>query len=121
MPNNQKIEQKEQKGEKRQRTRAYSAVHRYSGRWFPVMHGWRTLFHIPFTDEARISLQPQDSILVTRWRRYWLFGERTSVSDGSKARGWFPRSCVVEISSCQDDKDDNYHHHPVSGDSKKTQ
>ncbi|XP_054263650.1 palmitoyltransferase ZDHHC6 isoform X1 [Macrosteles quadrilineatus] len=109
------IEQKEQKGEKRQRTRAYSVVYRYSGRWLPVVHGWRTCCNIPFTDEARITLEPGDSVLVTRWRRYWLFGERSS-SDGSKARGWFPRCCVVEISACPDNAD-----FPQNASTKKTQ
>lgn len=37
--------------------------------------------------------------------RHWMFGERTS-SDGSNARGWFPSSCLVEISSCPEDKDE---------------
>lgn len=96
------IEQKAQKSEKRLRTRPYTVVHRYSGRWFPIAHGWRVLTHPPLTDEPRIPLEPQDIVLVTRWRRYWLFGERTSSSCGSKARGWFPRCCVVELSACDE-------------------
>lgn len=47
-----------------------------------------------------------------------MFGERTSV-DGSKARGWFPRCCVVEVSSCPDDNEE--YTSSKSCDVKKTQ
>ncbi|XP_075216074.1 palmitoyltransferase ZDHHC6 [Lycorma delicatula] len=90
------MEQKMQKNEKRMRTRAYSVIHKYSGCWCPISHGWKVLVHPPLTDETRISLKPSETVLVTRWRRYWLFGERCPPC-GKKDRGWFPRCCVVEI------------------------
>nr|CAD7263801.1 unnamed protein product [Timema shepardi] len=94
-------EQQLQKCEKRQRTRVYSAHTPYSGWWFPVVHGFGVFTHPPFTDEARITLQRGDTIHVTRWRKYWLFGEKVepgaSGDTSSRARGWFPRSCAVEV------------------------
>ncbi|XP_067008762.2 palmitoyltransferase ZDHHC6 isoform X2 [Anabrus simplex] len=93
-------EQKEQKSEKRYRTRTYTALENYSGSWIPVTKGWRVLCHPPFTDECRISLRKGDTILVTRWRRYWLFGEKLQAQETSSSRrerGWFPRPCVVEL------------------------
>nr|CAD7441074.1 unnamed protein product [Timema bartmani] len=94
-------EQQLQKCEKRQRTRVYSAHTPYSGWWFPVVHGFGVFTHPPFTDEARITLQRGDTIHVTRWRKYWLFGEKVcpgaSGDTSSRARGWFPRPCAVEV------------------------
>ncbi|XP_039276617.1 palmitoyltransferase ZDHHC6 [Nilaparvata lugens] len=90
------LEQRSQKQEKRLRTRAYSVVRGYSGRWLPLVHGWRVLTHPPFTDEPRIPLRVGETVLVTRWRRYWLFGER-SPPTGKNDRGWFPRCCCVDM------------------------
>ncbi|KAJ4434327.1 hypothetical protein ANN_22884 [Periplaneta americana] len=91
-------EQQQQKCEKRQRTRTYAVVMNYSGSWVPVSKGWRVLCHPPFTDEPRIALRKGDIVNVTRWRRYWLFGEKVH-RDGIKKRerGWFPRPCAVEM------------------------
>lgn len=91
------IEQKEQKEEKRARTRPYIAVKKFSGWWFPVVHGLRVCCSPPLTDEPRIPLKPNDTLNVTRWRKHWLFGEKTVEGDGKKIRGWFPRCCVIEI------------------------
>ncbi|XP_063237629.1 palmitoyltransferase ZDHHC6 isoform X2 [Bacillus rossius redtenbacheri] len=96
-------EQKQQKLEKRQRTRVYTVHTPFSGAWFPVSHGWQVLCHPPFTDESRIRLRRGDTIHVTRWRRHWLFGEKVApgTEDGSdsasRVRGWFPRACVCEV------------------------
>lgn len=91
-------EQQQQKCEKRQRTRIYTVVENYSGSWVPITKGWRVLCHPPFTDEPRIPLQKGNTILVTRWRRHWLFGEKFQ-HDGiqKRERGWFPRPCAVEL------------------------
>lgn len=93
------IEQKEQKMEKRARTRTYIAVKAYSGYWFPVVHGVGVLTHPPYTDESRLPLDLSDMVNVTRWRKYWLFGEKVGESKGG--RGWFPRCCVVDIGEDQ--------------------
>lgn len=47
-----------------------------------------------------------------------MFGERTSF-DGSKSRGWFPRCCVVEVSSCPEDNEE--YAYSRNSDLKKTQ
>ncbi|XP_014262297.1 palmitoyltransferase ZDHHC6 isoform X2 [Cimex lectularius] len=92
------IEQKEQKHEKRLRTRPYIVERAYSGYWFPVVHGWRVCTHPPLSDEPRIALKPSEIISVTRWRRYWLFGEKAADDpSGKRVRGWFPRCCVMEL------------------------
>ncbi|KAJ8869371.1 hypothetical protein PR048_030947 [Dryococelus australis] len=93
-------EQKQQKSEKRQRTRVYTVHIAFSGCWFPMSHGWQVLCHPPFTDEARICLKRGDTVHVTRWRRHWLFGEKAipgMEDSASQVRGWFPRVCVVEV------------------------
>ncbi|PSN37480.1 Palmitoyltransferase ZDHHC6 [Blattella germanica] len=91
-------EQQQQKCEKRQRTRTYTAKENYSGSWVPITKGWRVLCHPPFTDEPRIPLTKGDRISVTRWRRYWLFGEKVQSDEIKKReRGWFPRPCAVEL------------------------
>ncbi|KAL1122363.1 hypothetical protein AAG570_003768 [Ranatra chinensis] len=96
------IEQKEQKDEKRARTRPFIVVKPYSGYWFPVIYGWRVCSHPPLTDEPRIALHCSEMVYVTRWRKYWLFGEKAFEGDDSRRiRGWFPRCCVVEVEQCK--------------------
>lgn len=94
-------EQLAQKMEKRKRACRYRIVVRASGSWIPVSHGWRVLCRPPCTDEPRIKLDVGDMVVVTRWRRYWLFGEREHQGagdfSGKRIRGWFPRSCAVEV------------------------
>lgn len=91
-------EQQEQKAEKRIRARPYVATYNYSGSWIPITQGWRVVCHPPFTDEPRIRLYRGDSVVVTRWRKYWLFGERVLKDETApRQRGWFPRRCVVEV------------------------
>ncbi|KAK6633556.1 hypothetical protein RUM44_004163 [Polyplax serrata] len=92
-------EQMEQKVEKKQRAKAYSVVKSYSGRWLPLKFGWRVLCTLPCTDEARIPLDEGDYMLVTRWRKNWLFGEKINgQGDQVRLKGWFPRVCVIEVS-----------------------
>ncbi|CAH1176374.1 unnamed protein product [Phaedon cochleariae] len=96
------LEQIEQKNEKRLKTRVYSIIRQASGAWFPITHGIRVCLSYPFTDEPRIKLNIGDTVMVTRWRRHWLFGEKVqndlSGEDASqRKRGWFPRRCAVEV------------------------
>ena len=63
-------EQIEQKSEKKSRAKPYAVVKKYSGRWFPVVFGFKVLFSIPCTDENRLRLNVGDNVLVTRWRKF---------------------------------------------------
>ncbi|XP_045621860.2 palmitoyltransferase ZDHHC6 isoform X2 [Procambarus clarkii] len=106
------IEQLAQKAEKRARSLEYQIVEAYSGWWFPCTKGFGVCCHPPCTDESRISLQPGDEVLVTRWKKYWLYGERINLKDCSAAprgsssfrhRGWFPRRCAVQLFCLEND------------------
>lgn len=100
-------EQLIQKSKKRQRMKAYTVTSPVSGSWFPLYsQGFLVCIHPPCTDEPRIKLDIGDKVNVTRWRKYWFFGEKVQPTqedkpgDGNKTtkiRGWFPRRCVVEI------------------------
>ncbi|XP_037069674.1 palmitoyltransferase ZDHHC6-like [Pollicipes pollicipes] len=107
------LEQLLQKNEKRSRMREYVIIEEYSGSWLPLSKGWRICCHPPCTDETRIPLARGDVVLVSRWRRYWLYGERRSasrpLSPSERPRGWFPRRCAVEevgAARCGRDKDE---------------
>ena len=100
-------EQMEQKQEKRQRTVRYQAVRPYPGSFFPWRFGLRTCLCVPCSDETRMPVATGDYLLVTRWDKYWLYGERLVQKDMPKEerertrqrrrpRGWFPRSCAYE-------------------------
>lgn len=95
------MEQLQQKEEKRFRTRVYRAISSYNGKWFPLFsQGFKTCIRFPISDEPRIPLKEGDVIQVTRWKKYWLYGEKTCsqpISDQPRERGWFPRQCVVEV------------------------
>lgn len=77
----------------------------------------KVCIHPPLADEARIPLEVDDMVNVTRWRKHWLFGEKIEepsaepAANGKKAekieeklasgkkriRGWFPRQCAIEL------------------------
>ena len=84
-------EQLMQKEEKRGRTREYGIILAYTGAWFPLSQGLGVCCHPPCTDEPRILLQAGDMVKVTRWKKYWLYGEKVQVGDKGRVRGWFPR------------------------------
>lgn len=96
-------EQIAQKAEKRHRTKLYSILHPASGSWFPITKGIKVCINPPCTDEPRIKLTPGDVVIVTRWRKHWLFGEKLqpqlneTEQYSSRIRGWFPRMCAVEL------------------------
>ncbi|KAF4532822.1 hypothetical protein B566_EDAN002673 [Ephemera danica] len=92
-------EQLMQKEEKRQRARKYEIVHNYSGAWLPVIHGFKTLICPPCSDEPRIKLKAGDTVIVTRWKKHWLFGEllTSEKQSGWRLRGWFPRNIAVDL------------------------
>lgn len=94
-------EQLAQKMDKRKRARRYRIIEASSGSWLPIRFGFDVLCHPPYTDEARIKLDIGDTVIVTRWQRYWLFGEKEQeiISDVpvKRVRGWFPRPCAIEL------------------------
>ncbi|KAF5305404.1 hypothetical protein FQR65_LT07730 [Abscondita terminalis] len=96
-------EQISQKTEKRHRTKLYSILYPASGSWFPITKGIKVCLNPPCTDEPRIMLKPGDVVIVTRWRKHWLFGEKLqpqlseTQQSSSRIRGWFPRICAVEL------------------------
>lgn len=99
-------EQLAQKADKRLRTRTFRCIKRATGNWLPLYsQGLMVTICLPFSDEPRICLEPNDLIRVTRLQTFWLFGERVisnsnSVEERRKSdaiRGWFPRCCAVDI------------------------
>ncbi|XP_065335357.1 palmitoyltransferase ZDHHC6 [Cloeon dipterum] len=106
------VEQLLQKQEKRQRARKYEVIRSYSGSWLPVTHGFYTFFCPPYSDEPRLRLRQGSIVLVTRWKKHWLFGELELPADNGfkekwRLRGWFPRSVVVDLVDVVDDDEDS--------------
>lgn len=107
-------EQLEQKKEKRQRTVRYDVVKPYPGSFFTLRYGFRTCICIPCSDETRVPIEKGDAVLVTRWEKYWLYGERITADELNQTegankrrprrrpRGWFPRCCVYEAFRMED-------------------
>ncbi|CAG7719098.1 unnamed protein product [Allacma fusca] len=94
------LEQLQQKDDKRKRSKEYVIVEEYSGSWCPISKGIGTLFRPPCSDESRIPLKKDDRIVVTRWKKYWLYGACVSAGssgDSDFLKGWFPRRCALEI------------------------
>ncbi|KAL0132068.1 hypothetical protein PUN28_000087 [Cardiocondyla obscurior] len=94
-------EQLAQKLDKRKRARKYRIIKPISGSKFPIGHGCGVFCHPLYTDEPRIKLDVDDIVVVTRWKKYWLFGEKEQKEDENsklkRIRGWFPRPCAIEI------------------------
>lgn len=104
-------EQIEQKREKRQRTIRYKVTQSYKGSFFTLRYGLSTCICIPCSDETRIQIEKDDFVFVTRWDKYWLYGERVINNETNKRndrksrrrpRGWFPRCCVYEAFRIED-------------------
>ncbi|CAG9765258.1 unnamed protein product [Ceutorhynchus assimilis] len=97
------VEQKEQKNEKKLKTRMYRIVKPASGYWFPIVFGLKVCCNFPCTDEPRLKVDIGNLIRVTRWRKHWIFGEKiqTHLPQGQEAllrqRGWIPKVCAVEL------------------------
>lgn len=96
------IEQIQQKALKRERTLEYFIIDKFSGSWVPLNKGCRVCLNMPCTDEPRIAVTAGDKVLVTRWKKRWLYGTKLVPSPDKKGkmkrlRGWFPRSCAKEL------------------------
>ncbi|CAG2121504.1 unnamed protein product [Medioppia subpectinata] len=91
------VEQLVQKEEKRNRSVTCVAIEDYNGSWFPISKGWRICTSFPLTDEPRIGVTRGDHILVTRWKKHWLYGEKLKTEAQKRERGWFPRRLVVQV------------------------
>ncbi|XP_059468335.1 palmitoyltransferase ZDHHC6 [Neocloeon triangulifer] len=105
------VEQLLQKQEKRQRARKYEVLKNYSGAWLPISHGLYTLFCPPYSDEPRLRLRQGNVVLVTRWKKHWLFGELELASEHGlkekwRLRGWFPRNIAVDLIDATDEEDE---------------
>ncbi|XP_050531682.1 palmitoyltransferase ZDHHC6-like [Daktulosphaira vitifoliae] len=92
------IEQLNQKLIKESWKQPMKVIREYNGRWFPLVFGICTCCQIPWTDEARIPLNKNDIVQVTRFRKYWMYGQK-NFSEGPRQRGWFPRVCVTPLPS----------------------
>lgn len=94
-------EQIEQKHEKRLRTKIYKVTSPVSGSWLPIMQGLKVCLQPPCSDEPRLKLAVNDIVYVTRWRKHWMFGEKSQSPDNQsgRLRGWFPRKCAYEVAN----------------------
>ncbi|CAG0890782.1 unnamed protein product [Darwinula stevensoni] len=105
-------EQVAQKTAKKERIVETRVVAPYSGSWCPLSKGLRTCWGQPCSDEPRAPLIVGDTVRISRWKRYahstafvlhlqshWLYGEVVGRRDkgGYRVKGWFPKSCVVEV------------------------
>jgi len=65
----QKIEQMEQKKEKRQRSVMFAVNRPFNGALCPLSHGARVCCCPPCMDEQRLKVQPGDQVLISRMRK----------------------------------------------------
>lgn len=99
------MEQLVQKSLKKAHSQPVSVVKPYNGRCLPLSFGLRVSWHSPCFDVSRLPLQVNETVIVTRFRKHWLYGEVMSKQSNAE-KGWFPVTCVVPIqdtSPCQED------------------
>ncbi|XP_026681449.1 palmitoyltransferase ZDHHC6-like [Diaphorina citri] len=63
------MEQLEQKNIKKAHSQPVLVVKNYNGRCLPLMFGLKVSWHTPCFDIARINLQVNETVLVTRFRK----------------------------------------------------
>lgn len=93
-------EQLAQKSEKKQRLVEYEVTDDYSGYACTLSHGLCTCIRVPLSDEPRIPVEIGDIIMVSRWKKYWLYGDKVLDEDQKekgRVRGWFPSNCAQEF------------------------
>ncbi|KAI3383267.1 hypothetical protein SNEBB_010495 [Seison nebaliae] len=101
-------EQIAQKVDKKERSVEYKIIYNYSGSWLPITAGCGALFCIPFSDEYRLPVKKNETILVSRWLKYWLYGYIVIDSNGKhingsiRRKGWIPRSVIYETIRIED-------------------
>lgn len=91
------VEQLEQKELKKLRKKPFKVIKKYSGAIFPLVNGFCTCLRPPCSLENRMALNIDEMILVTRYHKYWMFGEKNSGVDAERPKGWFPKSCVIPV------------------------
>lgn len=98
-------EQIKQKKEKRGRSVLYEVVRSFSGSLCPITYGLRVCCCPPCMDEQRVRLQEREIVLVSRFRKHWLYGDKVHRRKSQplignkekRERGWFPRKCVRRL------------------------
>jgi hypothetical protein len=96
------VEQLEQKREKRQRSAMYVITKHFTGTMCPWKYGPPVVCCQPCIDEQRMKVEPGHHVLVSRFRKHWLYGDLITVgSDGmphtDRCRGWFPRQSAMRL------------------------
>lgn len=93
------LEQLEQKKLKKASAVTCEVKCDYSGSSCPLTFGVMTSLCAPKCSEGYISICRGDKVTVTRWQTYWVYGdkvlEEAEVEDGTRVRGWLPRSCIA--------------------------
>ena len=95
-------EQLHQAYEKNHSAVRYDVIKSYPGSWCPLSYGLPTCIFLPHFTETRIPIEQGDAVLVTRWKTYWLYGDRVTLTEDQRVRGWFPRSCINESLDTED-------------------
>lgn len=93
------VEQIAQKEDKRTHAIRYLGTKLYKGSIFPITYGLKTTCCLPWSEEPRMPVENGDIILVTRWQKYWLYGENIKLNVETRlqkktSKGWFPTECV---------------------------
>eukprot|EP01064_Diplonema_japonicum_P031723 TRINITY_DN5757_c0_g1_i1.p1 TRINITY_DN5757_c0_g1~~TRINITY_DN5757_c0_g1_i1.p1 ORF type:complete len:473 (+),score=69.16 TRINITY_DN5757_c0_g1_i1:79-1497(+) len=100
------MEQLSQKAEKTQVTKQYKADKKFNGNWYSWclccapqcwFLGWRAVWSCPAPDEPRLSIVPGDVLVVSRFRKLWLYGRKQEVGGKYEPTGWFPVHCCTPI------------------------
>ncbi|XP_030835423.1 palmitoyltransferase ZDHHC6 [Strongylocentrotus purpuratus] len=109
-------EQLAQKAEKKHRLVEYEITDDYSGYICTFSHGLCTLIRVPLSDEPRIPVEYGDIVMVSRWKKYWLYGDVVLDSDDEadedtkkskkRVRGWFPANCAKELKFEEEEEED---------------
>lgn len=97
------IEQLEQKKLKRERAVTCKVKKSYGGARCPVFSfGISTALCLPCCAEGRIKVNKGDTMIITRWERKWVYGDKklskAEVDNGQEVKGWFPRGCIQPLS-----------------------
>lgn len=99
------VEQLRQKNIKKHYAIEYRSIEDFDGSFCGLSQGFRVCICFPWSLERRLKFQKDDHILVTRWRRHWLYGVKMEDNDEEvkdPEKGWFPRICAV-----RDDENEN--------------
>ncbi|XP_046856350.1 palmitoyltransferase ZDHHC6-like [Xenia sp. Carnegie-2017] len=95
------VEQLRQKQVKRHYSVEFKSTVTFNGSFCGWRNGLKTCLTFPCSVEGRLRFEKDEILVVTRWRKHWLYAMKVENEKKNLAKdpqkGWFPRNCAIRL------------------------